>query len=195
MAQQTVITLIDDLDPSATADETVKFGLDGRDYEIDLANDNAEKLRDLLRVFVDAARRPQGRRGFRTAAVVSRTTSDRERNQAIRAWAADNGMELAERGRIAERIVEAWANAGAPTSVQRPAPKKVEPVVFEDPAPVEGAPWNHLDEQERAQVKGWAELAGIEQKRWTRNSKARNAMSTFALNNDTKGAQAYIDAL
>lgn len=41
MATRTVIELIDDLDGSE-ATETVRFGLDGTEYEIDLAGQNAE---------------------------------------------------------------------------------------------------------------------------------------------------------
>ena len=47
MVQRTQIVLEDDVD-GGPADETVKFGLDGVTYEIDLSKDNAEKLRDVL---------------------------------------------------------------------------------------------------------------------------------------------------
>ena len=47
MAQIREIRLIDDLTGDA-ADETIEFGLDGKRYEIDLATDNASKLRDAL---------------------------------------------------------------------------------------------------------------------------------------------------
>lgn len=47
MAQTVKIILEDDLD-GGPADETVRFGLDGRHYEIDLSTDNAAKLRDAL---------------------------------------------------------------------------------------------------------------------------------------------------
>lgn len=56
MAKRTVIELIDDLDGSE-ATETVYFGLDGADYVIDLAEQNADELRGLLARFVDAGRK------------------------------------------------------------------------------------------------------------------------------------------
>ena len=56
MAQIREIRLIDDLDGD-TADETVEFGIDGKNYEIDLSKSNAEKLRDALASYVAAARR------------------------------------------------------------------------------------------------------------------------------------------
>ena len=51
MAQQTIVTLVDDLDGS-DADETVEFALDGREYEIDLTADHAKALRENLADYV-----------------------------------------------------------------------------------------------------------------------------------------------
>ena len=61
MAQKTIVQLIDDLDQGA-AEETVSFGLDGANYEIDLSAKNAAKVRDALAVYVANARR-SGRTG------------------------------------------------------------------------------------------------------------------------------------
>ncbi|EOD64196.1 hypothetical protein H480_33013 [Amycolatopsis vancoresmycina DSM 44592] len=53
--------MLDDLtgDPAA---ETVGFGLDGIDYDIDLSFANAEALRALLQRYADAGRRTGGRK-------------------------------------------------------------------------------------------------------------------------------------
>jgi hypothetical protein len=56
MAQKVQTLFIDDLDGSE-ADGTVRFGLDGTEYEIDLNTDHAQKLRDELARYVSAARR------------------------------------------------------------------------------------------------------------------------------------------
>ena len=56
MAQQTTVTLTDDLDGGKAA-ETVTFGLDGRVYEIDLSKKNAAALRKALGEFTASARR------------------------------------------------------------------------------------------------------------------------------------------
>lgn len=51
MAQRTITTLVDDLDGSELergSGETVRFGVDGRTYEIDLSDDNAAALREVL---------------------------------------------------------------------------------------------------------------------------------------------------
>ncbi len=56
MAQKIQILFIDDLDGSA-AEGTVRFGLDGTEYEIDLNARHARELRDALTRYVNAARR------------------------------------------------------------------------------------------------------------------------------------------
>lgn len=60
MAQRTITTLVDDLDGTDLergSGETIRFGVDGRDYEIDLSDDNAAALREALRPYADAGRR------------------------------------------------------------------------------------------------------------------------------------------
>lgn len=111
MAQVREVRLVDDLDGSA-ADETVEFGLDGRDFEIDLAHENAGRLRESLADFVAAARRSgPGRRrvgSARQAATTSRAAPDREQNQAIRDWARKRGMKVSDRGRISSEVLTAY---------------------------------------------------------------------------------------
>ena len=49
MAKKVTVTLVDDFDGEAAADETVEFALDGVSYEIDLSAKNATKLRNDLK--------------------------------------------------------------------------------------------------------------------------------------------------
>ena len=60
MAQKVNIVLIDDIDES-DAEETVSFGLDGKEYAIDLNSKNAQALRDALAPYVGHARPVSGR--------------------------------------------------------------------------------------------------------------------------------------
>src|SRR5919112_1803351 len=102
------------------ADETVEFGIDGKNYEIDLSKENAGRLRDALADFVSAARRAGGRRrggnsagtGTSSAgagtAPKGRSAIDREQNQAIRDWARKRGMKVSDRGRIPAEVLEAY---------------------------------------------------------------------------------------
>ena len=105
MARETVTRLVDDLD-GGVAHETVRFGLDGHLYEIDLSSKNAKKLRSELSTFiahgsrVTARRAATGGRGSRGGAATA------EQNRAIREWAVAKGYEVAERGRIKKEIVD-----------------------------------------------------------------------------------------
>ncbi|MFC5993726.1 Lsr2 family protein [Pseudonocardia hispaniensis] len=111
MAQIREIRLIDDLD-GEPAEETVEFGIDGKNYEIDLSKGNAGKLRDALAAYVAAARRSGGRRRGSVASAPSnasrRPSIDREQNQAIRDWARKRGMKVSDRGRIPAEVLEAY---------------------------------------------------------------------------------------
>jgi hypothetical protein len=107
VAQKTVVILEDDID-GGSADETVKFSLDGVSYEIDLNAKNAAKFREAISLYTASARRvgrgtvgrPAGRRGGRAA-------SSRD----IRSWAMANGIEVSQRGRIPADVLAAYEKA------------------------------------------------------------------------------------
>ena len=104
MAQKVQNLFIDDLDGS-TAEGTVRFGLDGTDYEIDLNARHAQALRDALARYVRAARRPA--RGGRRA-----SPSGVDRTE-VRQWARAQGIEVKNRGRVpAELVVKFKAATG-----------------------------------------------------------------------------------
>jgi hypothetical protein len=114
MATVTEVKLVDDLD-GQLADETVQFAVDGRQYSIDLAADNANRLRETLTPFVSAARRSTRPRPRSRAAATSAppSRSDREQTQAIRDWARRHGHKIAERGRIPADVMRAYNASGA----------------------------------------------------------------------------------
>ena len=121
MAQKIQTLFIDDLDGSA-AEGTVRFGLDGTEYEIDLNEEHAKALRDALARYVSAARRPSGaarrsaRNGRRVPATGLNTTEVRE-------WAKAQGIEVKDRGRVpAELVVKFKAATGQQDpDITRPA--------------------------------------------------------------------------
>lgn len=123
MAKKVTVTLMDDLDPDRQATESVAFGLDGVNYEIDLSDTNAMKLRGALGPYVTAARRIGGRRG-KAGTARYRSASNRSDTHAIRKWAQDNGYDIAERGRIPVEIEDAYQNAQGGTVVHEPTPKR-----------------------------------------------------------------------
>ena len=115
MAQRVNVVLVDDLDGSDAA-ETVSFGLDGAQYEIDLSAANADKLREALALYIGHGRRAGGRkRGTSKSAAngVRRGTAAGTGPSAaeIRAWARENGHDVPERGRVSAEVREAYAAA------------------------------------------------------------------------------------
>src|SRR5258708_614866 len=115
MARKVEVKLLDDID-GGEADETLRFGVDGSNYEIDLNAKHAEELRASLAKFILSARRV-GRGGVITAGrgrVASKPThTDRAQTQAIREWAERKKIKLADRGRIPGNIVKQYeAEAG-----------------------------------------------------------------------------------
>jgi hypothetical protein len=102
--------------------ETVKFGLDGYDYEIDLCAEHGEQVREQLQELISVARRAGGRGGRRSSPSRSRperrkatsdspALSDRERLQDIREWARSQGHDVKSRGRIPQAIVDDYEAA------------------------------------------------------------------------------------
>ena len=110
MAQKIAIELEDDLD-GGPADETVRFGVDGSDYEIDLSTKNAAALRRKLAPFIDHARKAG--RGARRRP--GRATSGRERG-------GDPG-----RGRKIRASRSANVGAYPPTSLRSTKPLPGDP--------------------------------------------------------------------
>jgi Lsr2 len=106
MAQRVTVELEDDLD-GGPADETLRFGLGGSEYEIDLSKKNASRFRRQIVPYIEHARkagRGQRRRSARSA-------SSREHSSDIRVWAKDQGIPVSGRGRIPASVVEKYQAA------------------------------------------------------------------------------------
>lgn len=104
MANRITRELVDDIDSTYSADETVTFAIDGIHYEIDLAAVNAEKLRTTLQPWIDAARK--------TSKTPRKTNNTKAQLSAIREWASANGHKVADRGRISSDIIAAYQQRG-----------------------------------------------------------------------------------
>ena len=111
MAQQTSVSLVDDLDGSKAA-ETVAFGLDGFLFEIDLSKKHAAALRKALTEFVEHGRRVKpdtaARRGSRRS--VARTGAA---PADIREWAIGQGISVSLRGRVPADVLAQYEAANA----------------------------------------------------------------------------------
>jgi hypothetical protein len=114
MAKRVIHELIDDID-GKPADESITFGLDGVQYEIDLSKKNAQRLREAIAPFV-AAGTKVGRGGISVSRGRGRggpARTDRDQNRAIREWAQSRGIDVSDRGRIKQEVVDRYhAEAG-----------------------------------------------------------------------------------
>ncbi|WP_433792470.1 histone-like nucleoid-structuring protein Lsr2 [Actinoplanes sp. CA-252034] len=114
MAKQIIHKLVDDID-GVDADETVKFALDGIQYEIDLSEKNAAKLREVFEPYLEHGTKVARGGvvvGGRAARGRGGATADREQNKAIREWAKKSGKEISDRGRIPQEIVDEFHAKG-----------------------------------------------------------------------------------
>lgn len=136
MAQQTLVTLLDDLH-GGPADETVLFALDRRHLEIDLAAGNAANLRAALAPFIDKARLISGKRPRR--ATVTRGTPAKTKApqpqfsgaptrtelrpdaKSVRAWARSQGIDVNPRGRIPDDVIDRYTKASSSKAGRRKA--------------------------------------------------------------------------
>jgi hypothetical protein len=116
VAREVIEKLIDDLD-GGDAVETVPFGLDGTNYEIDLSKKNAAAFRKSLDRYVQAARRQGGSRSAPRRRPVKATTNGAKPKRdfdlaQLREWAGANKVEVPSRGRIPQAVVEQYKAAG-----------------------------------------------------------------------------------
>jgi Lsr2 len=102
VAQKIQLLFIDDIDGGA-AEGTVRFGLDGTDYEIDLNAKHTEDLRNALANYVAHARKAGGtaRRGDARGS----SKASMFDTVAVRAWAREQGIGIKDRGRVPADVV------------------------------------------------------------------------------------------
>lgn len=114
MAKTVIVKLTDDID-GGDADETIQFALDGRSYEVDLSTENASKLREALKPYVENGRAGDGIRsrsprpsGPPTQDTLYSKLTDAEKTR-FRAWA-----DMPTARRISDARVKSWIAAGKP---------------------------------------------------------------------------------
>jgi hypothetical protein len=112
VAQKITTLFIDDIDGGA-AEGTVRFALDGTEYEIDLNATHSEELRSALGKYVNHARKVGGttRRAGRVAGRTGRGTPSAVNTTEIRTWARENGFDIKDRGRVPADLVAKWQAA------------------------------------------------------------------------------------
>jgi Lsr2 len=103
MAQKIQTLFIDDID-GGEADGTVRFALDGAEYEIDLSSKHDDELRSALSNYIAHARKVSSPARKATLARGGRKPSAVD-TVAVRAWARDNGYDIKDRGRVPADLV------------------------------------------------------------------------------------------
>lgn len=141
MAQRIQVLVEDDLDGSE-ADGTIRFGLDGSDYEIDLNTAHADALRNVFAPYVAVARkvafsRPSRPGRTKAGNARSATVSTGPSNTEVREWAKAQGLEVKDRGRIpmelvakfeeSKKVPQVQFSAGEPGSEDKPEPNGDKP--------------------------------------------------------------------
>ena len=108
MAQKIQTLFIDDLD-GGEAVGTVRFGLDGTEYEIDLSKEHTDALHTALGTYVENARKVGGtpRRQVRGG----RRSADAINTAKVREWAKGQGIDIKDRGRVPATIIEQYRTA------------------------------------------------------------------------------------
>lgn len=117
MARKEVIQYFDDMDNTPLSKDevvNVQFRLDNQDYELDLSAENADKFRELVRPYLDKARKVTGTRTYRRrrrmsnaggAAAYGIDPAD------VRSWAEENNIPVNKRGKIKTETVERYREA------------------------------------------------------------------------------------
>jgi nucleoid-associated protein Lsr2 len=126
--KQTVIKTCD-LHPDREGAETIEFSLDGTGYEIDLSEEPARMLRDVLQPYIDAGRRKPTKLPTATdkparGEVTATAKAKRDKLATIREWARSRpefANLVTDRGRVRAEIVQAWEKDQQGHSEQPPA--------------------------------------------------------------------------
>jgi len=104
VARREVVELTDDLDQSP-ASQTIHFGVEGVEYEIDLSEKNAKKFAAALAPYIGRGRRIGGRKRVAGGRGGSSAGVD---PKVVRQWASEQGIEISTRGRIPGDIVDRY---------------------------------------------------------------------------------------
>jgi hypothetical protein len=108
LAKKQTVQFIDDLDGKVLDEfETIRWAVDGREYEFDTSPKHAQQFRNSIEKYLTVSRRV-GPKNTRTVAAVKSKSS---RTQAIREWALREGYEVSSRGRIPLAVAEAFEAA------------------------------------------------------------------------------------
>ena len=108
MARKVLVELADDLD-GTPATQTIRFGFQGVEYELDLNDENAAEMTHWLENYISHARRVGGHKRGGVGAATAGSGVDAK---AIRQWANEQGLQISARGRIPSQLVQRYLASG-----------------------------------------------------------------------------------
>lgn len=115
MAQKVQVLLEDDLthEPIPEGEGvTRQFSVEGKTYELDLSEASVEKFDEILAPLVEAGRAVAGNtRRSRRRSGSGKASARNPEVAKIRAWAKENGYDVADRGRIHQEVRQAYEAA------------------------------------------------------------------------------------
>lgn len=100
------VILVDDIDGSEAA-KTVQFAYSGKEYEIELSEENIARLEEALEPFISNGRRVTSKRGGGRG----RRGGAPSRSAQIREWAREQGIPVPDRGRIPNDVMKQFEEA------------------------------------------------------------------------------------
>lgn len=109
MSREIFYKVVSDLSKTTLEEDdvnTVQFGWAGSTYELDLSNEEATELTEMMEKYTAAGRKVSRTAGTRTSAPAAK--SDKEYLARIREWAVANGREVNSRGRIKQELKDAY---------------------------------------------------------------------------------------
>lgn len=106
MAKVTITQYVCDLTGKPVAEDDhveVEFTVNGTAYTLDTDKAGKAKFDKAVKPFVEVARKVKARSPRKSLSL--------EQSRKIRAWAVAQGIDVADRGRVPAKIVEAYENA------------------------------------------------------------------------------------
>ncbi|PRI12653.1 histone-like nucleoid-structuring protein Lsr2 [Leucobacter massiliensis] len=114
MAREDITIFRDDFTGEEGA-TTIAFSFEGKDYEMELGEENRQKFADALAPYIRVARAAKVAKAPVSAPKPANDPATRraaaERVAAIREWAQEQGMEVSDRGRLPFDVIEAYDKA------------------------------------------------------------------------------------
>ena len=108
MAKRVIEVLTSDLsgDELGGDGQTVEFSYQGVDYSIDLTKSEASEFDKSISKYTGSARRVGGRK--KRIPNPSSRTPNKAHSNTIREWARKNGYTVSDRGRISQKVQDAF---------------------------------------------------------------------------------------